>query len=187
MKRRVFLSGAAGVAAMAAGGWMAWRVSSRKGPGGSAPAQGQQGAAQADAGQFMQLALPDVAGRQVPLSSFAGQPMLVNFWATWCPPCVKEMPDLEALQKKFPQVRFVGIGIDTAENIRAFTEKVQVSYPLLVAGHQGIDIVRSLGNSAGGLPFTVVFDADGRVNRRILGQVKPDDLARTLSAYAGRG
>ncbi len=167
---------------MAAGGWLVWRETARKGPGGQPAAA----AAPSTEGQFMQLALPDVAGKPVALSSFAGQPMLVNFWATWCPPCVKEMPDLEELQKKFPQVRFVGIGIDTADNIRAFTEKVPVSYPLLVAGHQGIDIVRGLGNSAGGLPFTVVFDADGRVNRKILGQVKPEDLARTLSVYASR-
>ena len=96
------------------------------------------------------------------------------------------MPDLEELHKKYGEVQFVGIGIDTADNIRAFVEKVPVSYPLLVAGHGGIDIVRSMGNPAGGLPFTVIFDADGQVKRKILGQVKMDDLARTLSAYVGR-
>lgn len=186
MKRRVFLSGLAGVTALGAGGWLAWRESSRKGPGprdaGSPPTVAEG----AESRTLQSLSLPDVQGQQIALASYAGRPLLVNFWATWCPPCVKEMPDLEELHKKYGEVQFVGIGIDTADNIRAFVEKVPVSYPLLVAGHGGIDIVRSMGNPAGGLPFTVIFDADGQVKRKILGQVKMDDLARTLSAYVGR-
>lgn len=190
MKRRVFLSGLAGVAVLGGGGWLAWREASRKGPGprpqGGEAASRASAPAGAEGATLLALTLSDMAGEPVALARYAGRPLLVNFWATWCPPCVKEMPDLDALQKKFAEVQFVGIGIDTADNIRAFAEKVAVSYPLLVAGHGGIDIVRSLGNPAGGLPFTVIFDADGQVNRKILGQVKPDDLARTLSVYVSR-
>ncbi|VFR68071.1 Cytochrome c-type biogenesis protein ResA [plant metagenome] len=181
MKRRVFLSGALGVAAMIGGGWFAWRESSRKGPGAERAAPGTAVAAAPT--DLYALTLPDLSGKPVAMESFRGKPMLVNFWATWCPPCVKEMPDLDALHKKYPGVHFVGIGIDSADNMRAFSEKVPVGYPLLVAGHGGIDIVRGLGNAAGGLPFTLIFDADGTVSRKVLGQINPDDLARSLDRY----
>src|SRR3546814_17822458 len=87
---------------------------------------------------------------------------LLNFWATWCPPCVKEMPDLEALHQKHRQAHFVGLAVDTAVNVRKFGEKVHVSYPLLIAGHGGIKLMRELGHKNGGLHFTVVFDKNGR-------------------------
>lgn len=125
---------------------------------------------------------PDIDGRQVALDTYLGKPMVLNFWATWCPPCVKEMPDLDALHKKYEAIHFVGLAVDTAKNVVSFQEKVQVSYPLLVAGHGGIKLMRDLGNKQGGLPFTILFDKNGRINETILGQVKPDELDRSLAA-----
>jgi len=174
MNRRVFLSGVVGVAVMLGGGWLAWQESARRAGSTAAPGDGPA---------LFDLTLPDPGGRAQPLERYRGRPLVVNFWATWCAPCVKEMPDLDALHRRFPKVQFVGIGVDTAENITQFIKKVPVAYPLLVAGNDGVDIVRSLGNTSGGLPFTVVFDADGSVRRTILGQVAVDDLAATLSVY----
>ena len=133
---------------------------------------------------LLSQSFPDPQGAQVALSRWAGRPVVVNFWATWCPPCVKEMPELDALHKKYPAVQFLGLGVDTAANIRAFTHKVHVSYPLLVAGHDGIQLMRDLGNQAGGLPFTVVFDAKGRQIDRVLGQIKPAQLERVIRGLA---
>jgi thiol-disulfide isomerase/thioredoxin len=133
---------------------------------------------------LLSLSFPDPQGAKVALSSWAGRPVVANFWATWCPPCVKEMPELDALHKKYPGVQFVGLGVDTAANIRAFTRKVHVSYPLLVTGHDGIQLMRDLGNQAGGLPFTVVFDAKGRQIDRVLGQIKPAQLERVIQGLA---
>ena len=98
--------------------------------------------------------------------------MLVNFWR---PGALlrRKMPELDALQKKYPKVRFVGIGVDSAANMQKFVEKVQVSYPLWVLGAGGIDVLRKLGNPSGGLPFTVVFNADGGINRKILVKFSP--------------
>jgi len=124
--------------------------------------------------------LPDVDGVQQPLNQWLGKPVVVNFWATWCPPCVKEMPDLEVLHHKYPEVNFLGLAVDTAVNVRKFNEKVQVSYPLLLIGHAGIQRMRDMGNRAGGLPFTAVYDAKGRVAETILGQVKPDELEKIV-------
>ncbi|SAI48140.1 thioredoxin [Bordetella ansorpii] len=131
------------------------------------------------------MALPDLDGRTHKLSDWRGRPMVVNFWATWCAPCVKEMPELEAMQKSHPKVQFIGIGVDNADNIRKFLAKVPVSYPLVVMGANAIDTLRKLGNPAGGLPFTLVFNADGTVNRKILGQIDAADLAHTVASLAG--
>ncbi len=128
---------------------------------------------------------PDPEGATHPLSGWLGKPVVMNFWATWCPPCVKEMPDLDVLHKKYPTVQFLGMGVDTASNIRSFIQKTRVSYPLLVVGHDGIQLMRDLGNQVGGLPFTVVFDAKGRPIHRVLGEIKPaefEQVVRGLSA-----
>ncbi|WP_447917670.1 TlpA family protein disulfide reductase [Achromobacter aegrifaciens] len=173
MNRRLLLSAGVAVAATVAGGYT---LMGRKN---STPA------APADAGDpvaaLMQMPLPDLSGASHTLSGWKGQPIVVNFWATWCAPCVREMPELDALQKKYPHVRFVGIGVDSAANMQKFVEKVQVSYPLWVIGAGAIDTLRKLGNPSGGLPFTIVFNADGGINRKILGEIQPDDLERTLS------
>src|SRR5690606_21467840 len=94
---------------------------------------------------------------------------------------VKEMPDLDALHQKHTSVHFVGLAVDTAKNVDKFIQKVQVSYPLLIAGHGGIKQMRDLGNQTGGLPFTVIFDANGRMSTKILGQIKPDELDSYLT------
>jgi len=107
----------------------------------------------------------------VAMRGFLGKPLVLNFWASWCPPCVKEMPDLDALAQAHPNVGFVGLAVDSANNVQRFREKVRVSYPLLLSGHGGIQQMRDLGNRPGGLPFTVVFDAQGRPQRQILGQI----------------
>ncbi|HUH88951.1 MAG TPA: TlpA disulfide reductase family protein [Pusillimonas sp.] len=132
------------------------------------------------AGNLFDQAFPDADGVDQPLKQWLGKPVVVNFWATWCPPCVKEMPDLEALHQKYPDVHFLGLAVDTAVNVRKFNQKVQVSYPLLMIGHGGIERMRAMGNRAGGLPFTVVYDSTGQVAQTILGQVKPHELEETI-------
>lgn len=140
----------------------------------SLPAQ-----AQATQSLFDQV-LPDMAGDDQALSQWQGRPLLVNFWATWCAPCVKEMPDLDALHRQFPDVTFVGLAVDTKVNVDKFLQKVQVAYPLLLIGNKGIALMRALGNKVGGLPFTVVLDTQGKVVETILGPVDPNALAVTL-------
>ncbi len=133
---------------------------------------------------FYGQSFPDLNKQPVKFASYLGKPVVLNFWATWCPPCVKEMPDLEALHQKHAGVNFVGLAVDTASNVTKFGEKVQVSYPLLIAGHEGIGLMRGLGNKQGGLPFTVVFDAQGAIKREFLGLVDPEVLDRLLQDMA---
>ncbi len=122
---------------------------------------------------LMQLAMPDPVGQQRKMSEWQGKVLLVNFWATWCPPCVAEMPELEALQAERGSkgLQIVGIGIDSPSNIREFSEKHKITYPLLVGGLQGTEVSRSFGNETGGLPFTVLIGTDGLVKQAYMGRL----------------
>lgn len=132
---------------------------------------------------FFGLSFPDLEGREVGLKQYLGRPLVVNFWATWCKPCIEEMPDLQALHETYPDMPFLGIGIDRAKNMLEFLQRVPVGYEILEAGNTGVGVMRALGNRQGGLPFTVVFDARGRIQERMLGQIVPaklDDVIQRL-------
>ena len=177
MKRRTLLLGGAGLVAMGAAGVLAWRESSLRAPQANrAVNQGAVIPTPHDLEALFAASLPDAFGRETALESFRGEPLLINFWATWCPPCVAEMPDLEMLSKSFSSVQFVGIAVDTAANVKQFLAKIPVSYPIMVSGHAGIALVRAMGNPAGALPYTVLVTPNGRVKEQILGPVKADAL-----------
>ena len=134
--------------------------------------------------RLMQARLPDAENQLHQLSDWKGKVLLVNFWAPWCPPCVAEMPELVELQKEMAQknLQIVGVGIDSPSNIKQFSEKHHISFPLLIAGMQGTELSRELGNQAGGLPFTVLLDAAGQVRRTYLGKLNMDQLRSDLAA-----
>lgn len=133
--------------------------------------------------QFYGRTMPDASGRQVEMKQWQGKPLVLNFWATWCAPCVEEMPELNALQTELQSdIQILGIGIDKPANISAFSEKYKIAYPLYVAGLEGTELSRQLGNQAGGLPFTVLVDASGKVRKTYLGRLKMDALRRDIGA-----
>ena len=138
---------------------------------------------------FFAAAFPDPEGRPQPLSQWRGRLLVVNFWATWCPPCVEEMPDLQRVRDAYRDrgVEVLGIGIDSAARVASFRDQHRLTLPLLVAGVGGSDLNRALGNTGGALPFTVLMDRDGRIRERHLGQVKPEQLRRWLDAELSRG
>ena len=133
--------------------------------------------------KLLNTSLPDLSNQPRQLSEWQGKILLVNFWATWCPPCVAEMPELVALQNEMASknLQIIGIGIDSPSNMKQFAEKHQISYPLLVAGMQGTELSRDLGNQAGGLPFTVLLDASGQVRQTYLGKLNMETLRTDLA------
>lgn len=134
--------------------------------------------------QLLSAPLRNVAGQPQTLAPYKGRVLVVNFWASWCGPCVAEMPELVRLNHAYAPkgVQFVGIGVDSPRNIENFLKKVPVDYPILVSGFGGADLARSLGNAAGALPFTVVIDANGAVRSTKLGQITPTELSKTLDS-----
>ena len=117
-------------------------------------------------------------GAPLPMRNFAGRPLLLNFWATWCPPCVEELPLINAFyrenQAKGWQV--LGLAVDKLAPVQSFLKSMPLDFSIGMAGIQGTDLARKLGNASGGLPFSVLFGADGSVLRRKLGRLRESDL-----------
>jgi thiol-disulfide isomerase/thioredoxin len=118
-------------------------------------------------------------GGRLALASLRGQPLVMNFWATWCPPCVREMPALDRFHRDFSGKgwQVLGIAADSAAKVRDFLIKAPVGFSIAVAGFGAVDLSRQLGNLSGGLPFTVLFDRRGRVMQRHMGETRYEQLA----------
>lgn len=119
------------------------------------------------------------------MSAFRGQPLLLNFWATWCPPCVGELPLLNTFHREQTAAgwQVVGLAVDNLTPVTTFLAQRPVDFPIALAGAAGLDLSRQLGNSHGALPFSVVFDKRGRLVARQLGIVRPDLLAAWVRTF----
>jgi thiol-disulfide isomerase/thioredoxin len=117
-------------------------------------------------------------GETLKLADFRGKPLVLNFWATWCPPCVEEMPLLDAFfrQNVSNGWQVIGLAIDQPSLVKRFMGQFPVDYPIALGGMNGSELGRLLGNAQGGLPFTVVFDAAGNVKVQKLGKLSADEI-----------
>ncbi|MBJ7516341.1 MAG: TlpA family protein disulfide reductase [Stenotrophomonas sp.] len=117
------------------------------------------------------LVLPDLSGAPVDLQRFRGRPLLINVWASWCAPCVEEMPELArfAAAQGDHGVQVLGLALDSAEGVREFLRRVPVDYPIVLETPGPADASVHLGNTQGLLPYTVLVDAQGRIVRQKLG------------------
>jgi thiol-disulfide isomerase/thioredoxin len=129
----------------------------------------------------------DAQDRVIDLSAWRQRVVLLNFWATWCPPCIEEMPELSYLHAKYWDRGFgvFGIGIDSASKIAQFQETRPVSYPLAVGGLEASELAREFGNTGGMLPFSVLIDRNGAIAQRLLGRVKLEPLEASVQRLLG--
>ena len=165
-RRWLRLAAAAGVGAAAGGAGLWWRTATE-----------QQ--LHERTGNLWLSRFETPTGSELAMSSLRGRPLVLNFWGTWCPPCVKEMPELDRFAREFGPRGWsvVGLAIDNAKAVREFLQRTPVSYPIGMAGFAGSELARALGNTQGGLPFTVVFGASGDIVETKMGETHFGELA----------
>lgn len=188
--RRALL-GLAAVGGLGGGLWLALRRSETSPlTAGTAPAAAGSASAASAATDPMatlftqQFDTPD--GQVLDLAALRGKPLLINFWATWCPPCVKELPEIDQFALAFARQggAVIGLAIDGPTPVRDFLKKTPVKFPIGLAGLGGTELAQALGNDAGGLPFTVLIDAAGTVRQRKMGATHLQELQQWAQALA---
>ncbi|MEJ7746023.1 MAG: TlpA disulfide reductase family protein [Luteimonas sp.] len=126
------------------------------------------------------ISLPRLDGRQVELpGAYAGRPVLINVWATWCGPCIKEMPELQRFsdEQSSDGVQMVGIALDDVQAVHDFLARTPVTYPILLDTPGPADAGVRLGNPKGVLPYSVLISADGRLLRQRIGPFVEGEVA----------
>lgn len=129
-----------------------------------------------------ELSFRDLDGRVHALSEWRGKLLLLNFWATWCTPCLKEIPLLVETQREHGPhgLQIVGVAMDEAEPVRAFARRLQMNYPIMVGQAEIPDAMDELGDELGAFPFSVLVAPDGRILDRRSGDLSPEEIAEWL-------
>jgi len=168
-RRRWLWASAAALAATAGAGLAWWRTQP----------QGTEARAGAALSELWGLKFDRAGGGELVLADFKGRPLLIHFSATWCPPCGGVVPMLDRFQRETPANgwQVLGLAIDQPSSVARFLTRTPLGFPVGLAGLGGTELSRALGNESGGLPFSVVIAADGRVIQRKMGQITPQELA----------
>lgn len=127
--------------------------------------------------------LPDVSGNQHNISEWQGKIRVINFWATWCPPCLKEIPEFMALQEQYSAkgLQFIGIAIDDQEPVEEYLAKTKINYPVLIGGVTGIALAHQLGNSIDAVPFTLVVNQQGQIIHKHPGEFSSEQIMEIIN------
>ncbi len=134
-------------------------------------------------GTAREFSLPDLAGKSRSLSEWRGQVVVLNFWATWCPPCREEIPLFIDLQKRHGRdgLQFLGVAIDRREDVAGYYVQIGMNYPTLIGDDNAIELMRAYGNRTGSLPYSVIINRDGQIVARKLGAFRGQELESLLS------
>jgi thiol-disulfide isomerase/thioredoxin len=132
--------------------------------------------------QLMAASLPDMDGKSQALAQWRGKVMVVNFWATWCLPCLEEIPEFVRMQERLGNrgLQFVGIAVDDVVKVREFAVKYRMNYPILIGEMDAIEFTRVAGNERRGLPFTIIMDRKGRLIGTELGGLNEQELTAII-------
>ena len=128
------------------------------------------------------FSLQDLDGNTRSISEWSDRRVLINFWATWCAPCKKEMPMLQTmhLNKEEYGIQIIGIAVDHNEPVRDFINEYGIEFPILIGQSKAYEIMQQLGNTATTLPYTVVVEPDGLISWYKNTELKPEDLPSIL-------
>ena len=139
----------------------------------------------AAATRLEQIELPDLSGNRQSLAPWQGKLLLVNFWASWCPPCLEEIPIFLSLRKKNLDDGFevVGISVDSVQKVLRIRDSLGIDYPLLDGEKGGLSLMANLGNPAGALPYSILFDRKGNAVHFKTGAFSPQELEELIESY----
>ena len=123
--------------------------------------------------QRPEFAATDLNGQLRNIKEWDGKVILLNFWATWCPPCLKEIPDFIELQKDYGEQGFqiIGIAVDDEQAVREYATEIGINYPTMAVQSEGAGLARRYGNNAGALPYTVIINRNGEISNTIMGEL----------------
>ncbi len=132
--------------------------------------------------QMVEFTLPDVNDKPHNINQWRGKLIILNFWATWCPPCRKEIPVFIAMQEKYGDkgLQIIGVAIDKKQDVINFQDFNFINYPVLVGQEEVMTIMRQYGNRLGALPYSVVIGPQGRILGRKVGDYKRSELEALL-------
>jgi thiol-disulfide isomerase/thioredoxin len=140
-------------------------------------------AAQTSPSPLPDFNLADVSGNQHSISEWQGKILIINFWATWCPPCRKEIPEFIALQEQYAPngLQFIGIAIDDQDAVEDYLASIKINYPMLIGGVSGIALAHQLGNNIDAVPFTLIVDRKGQIIHRHPGEFSLEQITEIIT------
>jgi len=129
------------------------------------------------------FSLPDLSGKQRNIKEWQDKILIINFWATWCPPCLKEIPEFIKLQNEFAGkgLQFIGIAIDEQSAVEEYLQTININYPQLIAGDTGIALSHQLGNIVNAVPFSLIINKQGQIIHRQPGELSRDKIIETIT------
>lgn len=164
---------ALGIACLAGGAWFGWQGDPSGGPG------------EAALETFLGASWTDAEGRPFDSAALRGRALVLNFWATWCPPCIEELPLLDALHQRSGAdgLQVIGIALDDPAAVEKFLGEVPVEFPMFLAKPGRVDLSTTLGNANSVLPYSVLIDAEGRIAKRKFGAFSEASLREWVAGF----
>ena len=138
-------------------------------------------------GELIDFTLPDLEGKKRSLHEWRGKVIVLNFWATWCPPCREEIPLFIALQKKHPAdgLQIIGVAVDSQTAVMVYRQSIRINYPILIGEEDAMPLMAQYSNRIGSLPFTVIIDRSGSIAVRKLGVFNEIELESLVDPLIG--